>query len=88
MHAALELNYLYYLEGRRTGGDRMNPRLLLSKPPTDFGGLFSCLCLTDSTSAAERYAAWATRRANHHVPGSTEPLILVLVINSAPGSRA
>jgi hypothetical protein len=69
------------LDGYSTTILRMNPRLLLSNPPTDFGGRFGCLCITDSASAAERYAAWATRRASHRVPDSAEPLILVLYIS-------
>jgi len=69
------------LDGYSTTTLRTSFRLLLSNPPTDFWGIFSCLCLTDSASAAERYAAWATRRANHRVPDSAEPLILVLYIS-------
>jgi hypothetical protein len=42
---------------------RMNPRSILSMPPTDFGGLHPCLYLTDSADAAKLYAGWATRRA-------------------------
>jgi hypothetical protein len=57
---------------------RMNPRSILSMPPTDFGGLHNCLYLTDSADAAKLYAGWATRRGALG-PGS-EALILCLYI--------
>lgn len=57
---------------------RMNPRSILSLPPTDFGGLLSCLCFTDSVDAAKQYASWATRRA---APGpGSKAMILYLYV--------
>lgn len=68
------------LDGYSATTLRMNPRSIPSLPPTDFGGLLSCLYLTDSIDVAKQYARWATRRA---APGpGSEAMILYLYIPS------
>ncbi|KAL1962751.1 hypothetical protein VTN77DRAFT_9205 [Rasamsonia byssochlamydoides] len=53
-------------------------RKMLSFPPSDYGGLQTCLHLTDSLDAVRQYAGWAHRRARPG-PGS-QPSILYLYV--------